>query len=100
MLDQVVHTNPIVAYPDEPLRVVAYRMANTGRTRFPVVTREAPNRLLGMVALTDLLRARERNLEEERTRERVLRLRWFVPKHQPESSTDEESPDVPEDRAG
>ncbi len=80
LLDEAVHVNPIVAYPDEPLRVVAYRMANTGRTRFPVITREEPQRLLGMVALKDLLRARERNLEEERVRARVLRLHWFVPK--------------------
>jgi chloride channel protein, CIC family len=69
-----------VAYPDEPLRVVAYRMANTGRTRFPVITREQPQHLLGMIALNDLLRARERNLEEERVRARVLRLHWFIPK--------------------
>ena len=101
MLDQVVHVNPIVAYPDEPLRVVAYRMANTGRTRFPVVTREAPNRLLGMVALTDLLRARERNLEEERTRERVLRLRWFVPRLARERPADDDAAEsLSQDRAG
>ena len=30
---------PIVAYPDEPLRVVVYRMAETGLTRLPVVER-------------------------------------------------------------
>ena len=30
---------PTVAYPDEPLRVVVYRMAGTGLTRFPVVER-------------------------------------------------------------
>ncbi len=62
LLDTAVHVNPIVAYPDEPLRVVAYRMANTGRTRFPVITREHPQQLLGMIAQTDLMSARERNL--------------------------------------
>jgi CBS domain-containing protein len=50
-------------------------MVESGFTRFPVVDREDPKRLLGMVSLDDLLRARGRNLEEERARERVLRLR-------------------------
>jgi CBS domain-containing protein len=35
-------------------------------------------RLLGLVSLDDLLRARSRNLEEERARERVLRLRMPI----------------------
>jgi hypothetical protein len=29
-----VVTKPVVAYPDEPLRVVVYRMAESGLTRF------------------------------------------------------------------
>ena len=41
----------------------------------PVVDRDDPHKLVGMISLTDLLRARTRNLEEERRRERVLRLR-------------------------
>ncbi|HLG99144.1 MAG TPA: chloride channel protein [Bryobacteraceae bacterium] len=67
--------DPVVAYPDEPLRVVVYRMAELGLTRFPVVDREDRRKLLGMISLRDLLTARSRNLEEERNRERVLRIR-------------------------
>jgi H+/Cl- antiporter ClcA/CBS domain-containing protein len=67
--------NPVVAYPDEPLRVVVYRMAETGLTRFPVVERGADGKLAGVIGLQDLLSARTRNLAEERDRERVLRLR-------------------------
>ena len=67
--------DPVVAYQDEPLRIVVYRMAESGKTRLPVVDREDPGKLLGMISLNDLLRARTRDLEEERTRERVLRLR-------------------------
>jgi len=63
---------PVVAHPDEPLRVVVFRMAETGFTRMPVVD---DGRLVGMVSLHDLLTARARSLNEERTRERVLRLR-------------------------
>ncbi len=51
---ELVERNPVVAYPDEPLRAVAYRMAETGLTRFPVVERGDGGRLVGMVALVDL----------------------------------------------
>jgi CBS domain-containing protein len=65
---------PVAAHPDEPLRVVVFRMAETGLTRMPVVER-ASGQLVGMVSLHDLLLARVRNLNEERHRERVLELR-------------------------
>jgi CIC family chloride channel protein len=65
----------VVAYAGEPLRTVVYRMAETGFTRMPVVEPGPERRLVGMVSLEDLLRARSRNLTEERTRERVIRFR-------------------------
>jgi H+/Cl- antiporter ClcA len=68
-------SDPVVAYPDEPLRVLVYRMAETGLTHFPVVERGDKRKLLGMIGLRDLLSARTRNLAEERDRERVLRVR-------------------------
>jgi CBS domain-containing protein len=71
-LSELARGAPIVAHPDEPLRVVVYRMAETGLTRFPVVERGNGRRLVGMVSLNDLLQARVRHLEEERRRERVL----------------------------
>jgi CIC family chloride channel protein len=65
----------VVAYPGEPLRVVVHRMAETGLTRFPVVEPGDSRKLLGIVSLNDLLRARTRSFEEEHHRERVLRIR-------------------------
>ena len=53
-------------------------MAETGLTRFPVVDR-ADRRLIGMVALTDLLKARALNLDAERRRERVFGARIALP---------------------
>jgi chloride channel protein, CIC family len=50
------------------------RMAESGFTRFPVLDPHE-ERLVGMVSLYDLLHARARNLEDERARERVLRIR-------------------------
>lgn len=75
----VMHPEPLVgaadglvAYPHEPLRMVAYRMAESDRTRLPVV--DASGRPIGHVTLQDLLQARRRALEEDRLRERVLTI--------------------------
>ena len=74
-LGELARHDPMVAYADEPLRVVVNRMAETGFTRFPVVSTEDSSELLGMISLYDLLRARVRSLQEERRRERLLRIR-------------------------
>jgi H+/Cl- antiporter ClcA/CBS domain-containing protein len=73
-LAEVADKNPVVAYDDEPLRLVVNRMAETGYTRFPVLERGDGRQLVGMVGLHDLLHARTRALQEERKRERVLRI--------------------------
>jgi H+/Cl- antiporter ClcA len=67
--------DPVVANPDEPLRAVVYRMAETGLTRMPVVD-GGSGKLVGMISLDDLLLARVRSLNEERHRERLLELRF------------------------
>jgi CBS domain containing-hemolysin-like protein len=55
-------------------------MAETGLTRMPVVERDDPTRLLSVISLRDLLGARVQALEEERERERTLRIRTFIPR--------------------
>lgn len=74
-LGAIMKKHPVVAYPDEPLRAAINRMATSGYTRLPVVRRGDPQHLVGMVSLSDLLKGRARNLEEERRRERILTLR-------------------------
>jgi CBS domain-containing protein len=61
----------VFAYEDEPLRIVVFRMAETGLTELPVVSRDDEH-AVGVVALTDLLVARTRILEAERRRERLF----------------------------
>ena len=78
-LSELIKRDPKVAYPDEPLRVVVYRMAETGLTRFPVVERDGSRKLVGMVSLEDLLKARAHTLDAEHRRERVLPLRLMFP---------------------
>ena len=75
----VVRRDVVLAYPDEPLRAVVYRMAESGLTRFPVVERDG-GKLLGIISLKDLLIARTRILEAEQRRERVLHPRLFFPR--------------------
>jgi CBS domain-containing protein len=66
---------PSVAYADEPLRMIVYRMADTGVTRFPVLDRHL-GVVVGAIDLGDLLKARALNLDAERRRERMLNLRF------------------------
>jgi chloride channel protein, CIC family len=74
-MSEIASVDPVVAFADEPLRVVVRRMAESGFTRFPVLDPQSERRLVGMISLNDLLGARVQNLEEERARERVLRIR-------------------------
>jgi CIC family chloride channel protein len=89
-LVDVMAPDPIVAYSNEPLRVVAQRMVESGFNRFPVVDPSDETRLLGMVSWDELFRARSRNWEEERVRERVLRLRLPIGSGEHERITKEE----------
>jgi CBS domain-containing protein len=86
-MEETVRRNPVVAYPDEPLRVVVYRMAETGLTRFPVIDRDG-GAVLGVISLKDLLVARSRNLDAEQRRERVLHPRIFFPRQSRRDSND------------
>ncbi len=71
---------PTVTYPDITLREAANFIADQGVTRLPVVRREEPHELLGMVTLVDLLAGRLVDLQEERDAVRVFRLRPLLPR--------------------
>ena len=77
-IGDLVRASAVEAYPDEPLRVVVYRMVEKGCTRMPVLER-ATRKFLGLVSINDLLKARSRHLEEESRRERSLKFRYFPP---------------------
>jgi len=72
-LSEMAQTSFVAAFPDEPLRIVVHRMAEKGITRLPVIERDS-RKLLGLLSLDDLLKARSRHLEEERHREQTLRF--------------------------
>ncbi len=64
----------IVAHPDDTLRWVAERMIAHNVWRLLVVAADDSGRVVGLITQRDLLRARERQLAEERHRERFLRM--------------------------
>jgi H+/Cl- antiporter ClcA len=68
----LIHKEPITAYPWESCRVAAERMAQTGVGRLAVVSPENPRKVIGMVTRSDLLKPRARMVEEEMSRARFL----------------------------
>jgi len=69
----------VLVHPDEPLTHAVNRMASTGRTELPVVSRADPTRSVGWISLENLLEARARHVEEERQRDGTVRLGAIVP---------------------
>ena len=47
----------LVAYPDEPVGVVLARLSTRGLGRMPVVSREDPDKLVGLIRRSDIIRA-------------------------------------------
>ena len=72
----VMVADPVAVYANDTLRSVAYLFAEHSITRAPVIQPD-DGRVLGVIALGDLLEARLHDLTEESHRERHLRvLRW------------------------
>jgi H+/Cl- antiporter ClcA/CBS domain-containing protein len=67
-----MNSDPLTASPYDSLRIIANRMAEFRLTRLPVVDPADPSRLLGLVSLRDLLRARAQNMKDEVHLERTL----------------------------
>ncbi|HEX8765621.1 MAG TPA: chloride channel protein [Candidatus Acidoferrum sp.] len=93
-LCELVRKETVEVFPDEPLRSVVYRMAEKQVTRVPVVEADT-RKFVGLVALDDLLKARARHLEEEKRRERVLDLRFFLPGGAQDRADTQEQADTP-----
>lgn len=80
LIGDLVRHDPVVALRDETLRQVADRMVAREVGVMPVVDDDDPTRLHGLVTQANLFRAHVRMLEEERRRERVLRLHPLRPR--------------------
>ncbi|HLH54056.1 MAG TPA: CBS domain-containing protein, partial [Verrucomicrobiae bacterium] len=62
--------DPVVTFPDEPLRDALEKMLKHDVGRLPVVQREDPLRIVGYLGRSSILAARSREQQEEQIRER------------------------------
>jgi chloride channel protein, CIC family len=69
----LIDAPPVVTFPDASCREAAERMAASGINRLPVVSPDDPGRLVGIVVLGDLLKTRQRLVDEEALRDRFFR---------------------------
>ena len=79
-LSEICIKRPIVTHADQTLREVANAMAANEVDRMPVVDRSRSTHLIGMVSLTMLLEGRLRDLREARESQRVLKVRFTLPR--------------------
>ncbi|MGE5179825.1 MAG: chloride channel protein [Bacteroidota bacterium] len=70
----VVTGKAVVAVADETCRAAADRMLQEGVGRLPVVRREAPREVIGIITRSDILKARERLFDTEQRRESLLQF--------------------------
>ena len=71
-VESLLVAEPLVVRADDTLRAVASRFAHAGVSAAPVLHREDPTRLAGLVTAEHLLDGRLRDLAEEHHRERPL----------------------------
>ncbi|MEO7069703.1 MAG: chloride channel protein [Nostocoides sp.] len=76
----LVRTDPVVTHADQTLRHVAELMAVHEVSLLPVVDRDEPRLVVGIVSLHQLLTARQVDAAEARERERVFRVRMLRPR--------------------
>ncbi len=76
-VDDYMIKEVITTFPEESLRSIADRMAENHVGVLPVIDRYQKGKLRGFITQYELLTARDRLLEEERKRERILRM-WPV----------------------
>jgi CBS domain-containing protein len=70
----VVKRAPVVVFDDSSLREAADHMAREDVGRLPVVARDEPDRVIGIVTRSDVISAHGRRLEGERLRDPKYRL--------------------------
>jgi H+/Cl- antiporter ClcA len=71
----LIHRAPITAFAWESCRTAAERMAEGGVGRLIVVADGNPQKMIGLVTRSDLLKPRAREVEEEIKRERFIGVR-------------------------
>ncbi len=65
LLRELIRRPPAVVFPESSLREAADHMVRENVGRLPIVERDAPSKLVGIITRSDLLRAHEGRLREE-----------------------------------
>jgi chloride channel protein, CIC family len=73
VVGQLIRRPPIIVYDDSSAREAADQMVRAAVGRLPVVTRDAPHRLVGIITRSDLLGAHHPRI---RAREELARTLW------------------------
>jgi CBS domain-containing protein len=76
-VDHFMRNDIVTTYPEESLRSIADKMAANHVGVLPVVDRKIKGKLRGLITQYELLEARDRILQEERKRERILKM-WSI----------------------
>jgi chloride channel protein, CIC family len=71
--EQLAGQDMVTGYEDDLVGRIADRMAETGKGRIPIVSRQS-GALVGLVARRDLLRVRANMIRHEQEREKLIRL--------------------------
>jgi len=79
LIRDVMRDAVVVTHADQTLKHAAAAMAEAEVSRIPVLDRDDPTRVVGIVSLSQLLTGRARDQAEARERERVLRVRMVRP---------------------
>jgi len=66
-LRALIRRPPSAIFPDMSLRDAADHMVREDVGRLPVVDRDDPRRLIGIITRSDLLKVHAKRLDEERT---------------------------------
>jgi H+/Cl- antiporter ClcA len=67
-------TNPLTIFPEVSCKIAADKMAELHVDRLLVVSSHGPEELLGVITLSDLLKARRIHVSEESAREKIFRF--------------------------
>jgi chloride channel protein, CIC family len=74
-LRTIIKRPPAIVYEDNSVREAADHMVSEEVGRLPVVTREAPTKVVGWMTRSDLLSAHKRRLDAERNAEQGIEVR-------------------------
>jgi H+/Cl- antiporter ClcA/CBS domain-containing protein len=79
-ITQLITRPPAIIYDDNTLRIAADHMVREGVGRLPVVKRDAPGKMIGIISRSDILAMHDKRLRETYQKMRNIRIRKSLTK--------------------